>query len=125
MNAFRLWEEIQWISYLSLIGRLKKKNNMSARSESAVEQHTKNTGGVQGIMGGSLDADRHSMQSKMSGIVYGRKQFKKRRVRRRVGRNPEVMLFCRNGHPVADQCSVTTSPSSSEVCCQSAKCRQC
>lgn len=54
MNAFRLWEEIQWISYLSLIGRLKKNNNMSARSESAVEQHTKNTGGVQGIIGGGL-----------------------------------------------------------------------
>ena len=37
-----------------------------------------------------------------------------------MGRNPEVELFCRNGHPVADQCSVTASPSSSEVCCQSA-----
>lgn len=108
----------------SLIGRLKK-NKMSARSESAVEQHTKNTGGGSGYhRRGSLDADGHSMQSKMSGIVYGRKQFKKR-ICRRVGRNPEVKLFCRNGHPVADQCSVTTSPSSSEVCCQSAKCRQC
>lgn len=102
-----------------------EKNKMSARSESAVEQHTKNTGGGSGYhRRGSLDADGHSMQSKMSGIVYGRKQFKKR-ICRRVGRNPEVKLFCRNGHPVADQCSVTTSPSSSEVCCQSAKCRQC
>lgn len=36
----------------SLIGRLKKKNNMSARSESAVEQHTKNTGGGSGYHGG-------------------------------------------------------------------------
>lgn len=52
MNAFRLWEEIQWISYLSLIGRLKK-NKMSARSESAVEQHTKKTqGGGSGYHGG-------------------------------------------------------------------------
>lgn len=63
----------------SLIGRLKK-NKMSARSESAVEQHTTNTGGggsgYHGV-GGSLDADRHSMQSKMSGTVYGTKKKKK------------------------------------------------